>query len=249
MSQREFQVGDKVIISAKCEHDGKTAVLRERRSNRNDSNDWYYDVLDSDGNKIDYCFGHTHIPVHERFTLVEAIDAAPNAVEGKPRNPRWTDWDMTAVRTPTDQEHDHVRRLCGDKGDRIISPYGRDICVNVSSIGGQYKYQHCSTDWYLEQGYTVITVAEFLKRLDIKETGSKTLTKEGENTMQVSPQEVRNLKLKEEDRLLIEAGFMHLSGERTQAYDEVLMDKIAAQFKDEVVADLKAIAKAKKAAK
>lgn len=71
----------------------------------------------------------------------------------------------------------------------------------------------------------------------------------GDNNMSVSPQEIKNLKLSDSDRLLFEAGFTTTDGSRTQDYTEVLLDKLAAQYKEEVVADLKTINEAKKANK
>lgn len=63
------------------------------------------------------------------------------------------------------------------------------------------------------------------------------------NMNQVTQQDIKDLALSEDDRLLREAGFTTTEGNRTQNYDQVLFDKLAAQYKDEVVADLKKIVK------
>lgn len=241
-----FRAGDRVIVHAKgCAIDGKEVKLRCVR-NGNEGN-WYFDVLNGKGISTRYCFGHTNVPIHKRFELVRAAEPEPVQVapECLPRNPRWTDWDMTVVHTPTEAEYKRVVELCGVPKESTWGSYKGNTCVNVSSIKGVYRYQYADRQWYVKEGHTIITFAEFLKRLDIKEETKP----QGDNKMSVSPQEVRNLKLTEEQRLLVEAGFTTLSGERTQSFDEVLMDKLAAMVKDEVVADLKLIAKAKKAAK
>jgi hypothetical protein len=71
----------------------------------------------------------------------------------------------------------------------------------------------------------------------------------GDTNMSVSPQEIKNLKLSEGDRLLREAGFVDEAGNLTGFGDQVVRDKAFEAYKDEIVNDLRTINKAKKAVK
>ncbi len=81
-----------------------------------------------------------------------------------------------------------------------------------------------------------------------EETELELVTSKGDkNDMseQVTAKEIKNLKLSEDDRLLLEAGLVDEAGNRTSEYDQVLLDKLAAQYKAEVVENIKTVQKAK----
>lgn len=77
------------------------------------------------------------------------------------------------------------------------------------------------------------------------------ITTNGENiTMSVSVQEIQDLKLSDDDRLLHEAGFINRDGSLTDAGKEVVTYKTFVNtVKNDLVADVKAINKAKAAKK
>lgn len=127
----------------------------------------------------------------------------------------------------TDLRVGDIVYLHQDDGTKF--PYFGRVCKDGSRVYGD------GSTWCLGRGQITKLI------INIKQ--------EGDNNMSVSPREIKDLKLSENDRLLREAGFTTTDGSRTQDYTEILLDKLAEQYKDEIVNDLKTINKAKKATK
>lgn len=101
----------------------------------------------------------------------------------------------------------------------IVRP-GTTFCYEVSAV----KSIYCNS--YTSQDLILVTQGE-------------------EKNMSVTPKEVRDLKLTDDERALREAGFVDETGKLTEAGREVVLDKVFADKRDEIVTDLKALKKAK----
>ena len=66
-------------------------------------------------------------------------------------------------------------------------------------------------------------------------------------TNMATPQQLRDLKLSEDDRLLQEAGFVYRDGTLSESGQEAVLDKAFALVRDDILTDLKAL-KAKQTA-
>jgi|SRR5581483_10539835 len=83
----------------------------------------------------------------------------------------------------------------------------------------------------------------------VHQSEDNVINTKGDISMSIAPSEIKNLRMKDDDRLLLENNYMSETGEPTSFAREVLMQKLFDEKKDEIVADLKAIVKARKAAK
>lgn len=131
---------------------------------------------------------------------------------------------------------DRVKAIAAcDKDDIFIGHVGTVLRVSSSPLSVYVGFDDTvdkllgfNSEWYCEPESLIL--------------------ENGENTMSTA-QELRNLKLTDSERVLREAGFKDSEGNWTTEGKNAILDKVGADQEDSIVADLKAIEKAKAAKK